>query len=221
MCKVKNLVAGIHSDFVRLEKLQDNDGATNAELGFSEHIKAVSTHVIDLATAIVTEFPSGIPNSKGKEVLAELESTKAVVEQFVDRLHKIVKLRIKGDENSMKSSAKQILELENYMNKELQVLGVKVDFAESLERQRRRDMRPMLSEPSMTKPSSSVGMTNRGGALGHSYVLSHDSFHMSAHDKNELDLVVSQAEESVVKNLGLGIEKHPTNKKHSKKKITK
>ena len=44
---------------------------------------------------------------------------------------------------------------------------------------------------------------------------------MSAHDKNELDLVVSQAEESVVKNLGLGIEKHPTNKKHSKKKITK
>ena len=212
--KVKDLVIGLHADFTRLQKVQDQGEAVNAELGFSQHIKAVSTHVIDLATSLTAEFPDGVPpNSKGEAVLAELESTKAVVERFVDSLSEIVSSRIKGDKNSMESSKKQILELDNDMNKELQDLGAKVNFEESLDRQRRREERPLTTVPSQTVPSSSVGMTKEGGgAKGHTYKIAHDSFQVSPHEKNTLDLVVAQAEESVVVNLRKEAQKHDGHK---------
>ena len=66
--------------------------------------------MIDLATSLMTEFPDGVPpNSKGEQVLAELETTDEVVEHFVDRLSEIVHLRTKGDQKSMEKSKKVIL----------------------------------------------------------------------------------------------------------------
>lgn len=201
--QVKALVAKLLTDFSRLEKVQDQGKAVNAELGFSQHIKALSTHVIDLATSLMTEFPDGVPpNSKGEQVLAELETTDEVVEHFVDRLSEIVHLRTKGDQKSMEKSKKVILESDNEMNKDLQDLGTKVDFEKSLSRKQSRENRPFVTEPSMTVPSSSVGMAKQGGgANGSTYAISHDSFQLSPHEKNALDLVVAQAEESVVVNL--------------------
>ena len=165
--QVKALVAKLLTDFSRLEKVQDQGKAVNAELGFSQHIKALSTHVIDLATSLMTEFPDGVPpNSKGEQVLAELETTDEVVEHFVDRLSEIVHLRTKGDQKSMEKSKKVILESDNEMNKDLQDLGTKVDFEKSLSRKQSRENRPFVTEPSMTvspafttKPATRAGST--------------------------------------------------------------
>lgn len=198
--QLKTALIGLENDIKRLENIEENDSAS--ELGFGEHIKAISTHIIDVATTAMSVFPRGVSSGKkGSQVLFEVQDTQRITHEFVEALTKILDLRNRGDEKSLDSSQRRVLELDKSLNEDLDLIGRKVDFSQSWKRRQRHDNIKMTRKQ-LTIGDSATGLDggyyrmSKNGALaeGETYKLEHDSFAVNPHEKNKLDQLASQAE---------------------------